>query len=182
MSSLVAISFLLGLVHVASPDHWVPLSLQGWQRSWNSARIMGLGSQLLALHVATGLLAALLLREWALGLGEQGLLAFSLAMVVLFAGLRFLRFSKLREAFLAGPQSKRGILATWALLGPAESLVPVVLRSVQSGHGYLIPVLAYLAGTLLAGNFLFLAGRRLWNQPVRLAQGYAWVSRLSFTR
>jgi len=85
----------------------------------------------------------------------------------------------LREAFLAGPQSKRGILASWSLLGPAETLIPVVLKASQLGHGYLLPVVCYAAGTLLAGDFLVMAGRRMWNQPGAVAQGWLWLHRVT---
>jgi hypothetical protein len=176
---LLAISFLLGGVHVLSPDHWVPLSLQGWQRNWSSWRIRSVAAQFFLLHVLTGLLAALILAEWASALGDETLFGFSLAVVLGFAGLRFLRFSRVREAFLAGPQSKRGILAAWSLLGPAESLIPVVLKSNQLGQGYGLATAAYAAGTLLAGTALVLVGRKIWNRPLLLAQGYAWVSRVN---
>jgi hypothetical protein len=176
---LLAISFLLGAVHVLAPDHWVPLSLQVWQRSWDASRIRSVAAQFFLLHVLTGLLAALILSEWASSLGDDTLFGFSLAVVVGFAGFRFLRFSRLREAFLAGPQSKRGLLAAWSLLGPAESLIPVVLKSNQIGQGFWQPAAAYALGTLLAGTALVSIGRRIWNQPRLLAQAYAWVSRLS---
>jgi hypothetical protein len=136
-------------------------------------------SQLLLLHIALGLLAALVLGEWARGLGQKGLFAFSLGLVLVLALARFVRFSRLREAFLAGPQSKRGLVVAWSLLGPAESLVPVVMKSLQLGEPWLAPVLAYSAGTLIAGSALVFWGRRLWNRPSVLARGYLWVSRLS---
>ena len=176
---ITLIAFLLGLVHVLSPDHWVPLSLQSWQRGWNYHRTQGLVFQLMLLHVAMGLLAALILGEWARGLGPSGLFAFSLGLVLVMSLARFVRFSRLREAFLAGPQSKRGLVAAWGLLGPAESLVPVVMKSVQLGEHWLAPVIAYTAGTLIAGSALVFWGRRLWNQPSILARGYLWVGRLS---
>ncbi|MFN7684908.1 MAG: hypothetical protein ACK5QT_05795 [Oligoflexia bacterium] len=179
---LLMVSFLLGAVHVLSPDHWVPISLQSWQRDWSLKRTNQMTFQFFLLHVLAGLVLALLLQAWAVGLGERGLLFFSITGVVVFSAGRFLRFSKLKEAFLAGPESKRGILASWTLLGPAESLVPVVLKSVQSGQGYLLPVVVYFLGTWISGSLLVHLGRRLWRQPARLAQGYSWVNRLTWTR
>ncbi len=179
ISNTAMIALLLGGVHVLSPDHWVPLSLQSWQRGWNLKRTLGVALQLILLHVTLGLLAALVLGEWARGLGTNGLFAFSLVMLLVMSIARFLRFSKLREAFLAGPNSKRGLVAAWSLLGPAESLVPVVMKSLQSGESWLLPVLAYTAGSIVSGCVLVFWGRRLWNQPAVLARGYLWVSRLS---
>ncbi len=176
---ILLLSFLLGAAHVISPDHWVPLSLQSWQRGWSAMRTRGVATQLYLLHILTGLLAALILSVWASALGDRTLLVFSLGMVALFTAIRFFRFSQLREAFLAGPQSKRGIMACWSLLGPAESLIPLVLKANQLGHGYIVPVLCYAAGTLVAGISLVQFGKRVWNQPGMVTQGWIWLNRIT---
>lgn len=176
---IFGLSFLLGAVHTLSPDHWVPISLQSWQKGWGAARTRGLAAQMYLLHVALGLLCALIIREWSAGLDEQGLMLFSLGLVAVGALIRFLRFPKLREVFLAGPQSKRGVLAAWSLLGPAESVIPLVLKAIQLGHGYLVPVACYALGTLVGGDLLIMWGRRIWNQPGAVTQGWVWLQRVS---
>lgn len=173
------LSFLLGAAHTLSPDHWVPLSLQSWQKGWGAARTRGLAVQLYLLHVLTGLLCALIIREWASGLDDRGLMVFSLGLVAVGAVIRFIRLPRLREVFLAGPQSRRGVLAAWSLLGPAESVIPLVLKALQMGHGYVLPVACYTLGTLVGGDLLIMWGRRAWNQPGAVTHGWEWLQRVT---
>ena len=175
--ALVVIAFMIGALHTTAPDHWVPLSLLSWQRGWSTSKTRWTSIQLLACHVVLGLVFALLLGKLAKGLGDRDQMMYSLILVGAVTLVRMFRFSRLQEAFAAGPQSKRGILAAWSLLGPAESIIPVVLRSNQLGTGYLIPCLAYAAGTLLAGTCLVFWGRSLWNRPWILPKSWALMQR-----
>ncbi len=174
---LVVIAFWIGALHTLAPDHWVPLSLLSWQRGWGSRKTRWSALQLFGSHVLMGLLFALLLAEWTHGLNERELMQGSLMLVGGVTLLRLFRFSRLQEAFASGPLSKRGLLAAWSLLGPAESLIPVVLRSNQLGSGYLAPSIAYATGTLLAGIGLVFWGRSLWNRPWALRRSWIWLRR-----
>lgn len=51
------------------------------------------------------------------------------------------------------------------LLGPSEPLVPVLIKSIEFQHGYLIPFLSYLLGTLCCGTLLIFFGRFFWEVP-----------------
>ncbi|NDD90479.1 hypothetical protein EBZ37_00095 [bacterium] len=175
--TLAVLAFFIGALHTIAPDHWVPLSLLSWQRGWSSSKTRIASAQLLVIHVLLGMGFALLFSRWTEGLSERDLLVNSLLLVGGITLIRVFRFSRLREAFASGPQSKRGILAAWSLLGPAESIIPVVLRSNQVGSGFLLPCLAYAAGTLIAGTWLVFWGRSLWNRPWILPQGWALMQR-----
>ena len=174
---LVLVSFVVGGLHMLAPDHWVPLSLLSWQKGWSTRRTRNTALELLASHLLLGLLLALMLAEWTSGLRGRELLAFSLALVAAVTLLRVFRFSRLQEAFASGPYSKRGLLAAWSLLGPAESLIPIVLRSNELGAGYLLAFAAYSAGTVLAGLWLVFAGRALWNRPWSLPRSWKLLQR-----
>ena len=117
---LVLVAFLIGALHMVAPDHWVPLSLLSWQKGWSSRKTRFTTLQLLVSHLITGLLLALVLGQWAAGMAEGDLLLFSLLLVGAVTVVRVFRFSRLQEAFSSGPYSKRGVLAAWSLLGPAE--------------------------------------------------------------
>jgi hypothetical protein len=174
---LVLVAFLIGATHMLAPDHWVPLSLLSWQKGWSSRKTRSMTLQLLFSHLLLGLVLALIMAEWAVGLGERDLLVFSLVLVGAVTLMRVFRFSRLQEAFSSGPYSKRGVLAAWSLLGPAESLMPIVLRSNEVGAGYLTPFLAYALGTLLTGTWLVFWGRSLWNRPLILPRGWMLMQR-----
>jgi hypothetical protein len=174
---LVLVAFLIGALHMLAPDHWVPLSLLSWQKGWGSRRTRSTTLQLLASHLVVGLLLALVLAQWADGMADDDLLLFSLLLVGAVTIVRVFRFSRLQEAFSSGPYSKRGVLAAWSLLGPAESLIPIVLRSNELGAGFLSPFLAYAVGTLLVGTWLVFWGRSLWNRPLILPRGWMLMQR-----
>jgi len=174
---LVLVAFLIGAMHMLAPDHWVPLSLLSWQKGWSSRKTRSTTLQLLLSHLLLGLVLALIMAEWAVGLSGRDLLVFSLVLVGAVTMLRVFRFSRLQEAFSSGPYSKRGVLAAWSLLGPAESLIPIVLRSNEIGAGYLTPFVAYAVGTLLTGTWLVFWGRSLWNRPLILPRGWMLMQR-----
>jgi hypothetical protein len=174
---LVLVAFLIGAMHMLAPDHWVPLSLLSWQKGWSTRKTRSTTLQLLLSHLLLGLVFALVMAELAVGLGSSDLLIFSLVLVGAVTMVRVFRFSRLQEAFSSGPYSKRGVLAAWSLLGPAESLIPIVLRSNEVGAGYLTPFVAYAAGTLLTGTWLVFWGRSLWNRPLILPRGWLLMQR-----
>jgi hypothetical protein len=161
---------------VFSPDHWVPASLMGWQQGWKSQKTAGVGAGLLGIHAILGGLLFLGVRP-ALELlaevsspsqADQVTLAASLVLVSVFALVRALRFPEFTQVFSMKGNARWKVLRSLSFLGPAEVLVPILLKSGQLGSGYLIPLLAFLAGSWGVGLPLAVWGNRLWNQPWRL--------------
>ena len=174
---MITVALIVGALHVLAPDHWVPLSLFSWQKGWGVRKTRNAGLQLFGSHLLFGFVLALVLAKGSTGMDHHQLMILSLTLVSAVTLIRVFRFSRLKEAFSSGPHSKRGILAAWSLLGPAESLIPIVLRSEELGFGYFGAFLAYSCGTLLAGLSLVFWGRSVWNRPWILPRSWLFLQR-----
>jgi hypothetical protein len=177
LSSLVLLSVLAGAVHVVSPDHWVPASILGWQRRWSVARTSIFVVGLLLLHLIAGFFIYLLLDRWFMSLDSKGMVRSSLAIVFLVMTVRAVRFSSIPKVQSLGLQRWNGLWAVLSLLGPCESILPVLMKSKVLGLGYLVPFCAFGLGTVVAGPLLVISSQWFWNRPFGLTQILSWIDR-----
>ncbi|MCM2277949.1 MAG: hypothetical protein NDJ89_07710 [Oligoflexia bacterium] len=162
---------LAGAFHVIAPDHWVPASLLSWQRGWRSGRAAAFAALAFAAHVALGFLIFLLLGRGIWDLASTNLLSFALVLVAGVAVIRAFRFRRIREVLSSGNNGVWGFFMVFSLLGPCESLIPILIKARSLGAGYVLPLLAFFAGTALSGLLLVFSGRFFWNRPHWLPRG-----------
>jgi hypothetical protein len=167
---LVLLSAFAGAVHVMAPDHWVPASIHAWQRRWSIPRAIAFSVSVLTLHVLFGIGMYFALGDWLRALRPQQLFPFAIAVVLLMMAVRAIRYSRIQDVQRLGPHSHWGILAVVMLLGPCESILPVFIKASSLGVGYLLPLGAFLAGTVVTGSVLVVSGRLAWNRPF-------WITR-----
>jgi hypothetical protein len=172
-----AVAFLAGAVHILAPDHWIPLSILSWQRGWDSRRTLALALPLFLAHVLSGLLLYGLLNSVLSDAAPGQVLAVSLAFLLAVSLLRMRRFEGIRGMTRVGRSGNWAWISAAILLGPAESLVPVLLKTGSGENGILLPVIAYLAGTLSAGTGLVLFGLQAWNRPMLLPRSLSFAER-----
>jgi len=184
-SSLVAlwvVTALLGAFHTLSPDHWVPLSVLSWQRGLTRKQIAFQSLQLVALHLALagGLFVVLSPILSASSLGSATILRIGAALVAAVVVIRMRRLERMVEVFRGGFSGKGALWTTFSLLGPAESLVPLMIKA--KADGVTVLGVAGLYGLLTYGTLtgLALLGHRYWSDPTRLARGVSLVLRPSF--
>jgi hypothetical protein len=173
---LVALSALAGAIHVAAPDHWVPASILSWQRRWSLWATILFSTLTLTIHLLLGVGLYFILRRAISEIDSSQWFSYSLAFVGVMMGLRALRFSSIRDVQRLGPRSRWGLFAVPWLLGPCESMVPILIKSSSLGLGYWLPFGACLAGTLFTGTVLILSGQFAWNRPFWLTRGLDWVN------
>ena len=94
MGSLLALSFIAGAVHVVAPDHWMPLSLVGWQKRWTGIRLGLVAASAYAVHAGLGFLIFIAARPLMAQLRGRDFLWAAIGFVVLCGGLRSLRFQR----------------------------------------------------------------------------------------
>jgi hypothetical protein len=174
---LILLSAMAGAVHVLAPDHWVPASILAWRQRWSPIQVAAVGSLAFGLHVLVGFLIFACFPDFFLDLASVGLMTFTLAIVGLFSILRALRYWRIGQAFHIGTNRFWGIATMLSLLGPCESIVPVLIKARQMGAGYLVAVVAFGAGSVASGISLILLGRFLWDRPILLPQALAWAYR-----
>jgi hypothetical protein len=175
VTSFLALSFAVGFLHAVTPDHWMPYSLRAWQRS-RSAISTALGLvPWIGIHLALGLVLFVAIRPFVdLGGEAETIFSFSVVFVLLAICVRSFRYSRLIEAQRSGPRGAWGAYAMVSLLGPAESLVPILIQARHWGVSLWPPFLAYSAGTSVALGILVLAGRWAWNRPGWMVRSLAW--------
>jgi hypothetical protein len=175
-----AIAALIGAVQMLSPDHWMPSSVIAWQRGWRTSRTIRFVAIAVLLHVASGAVIGLCL-AWVAGravpLSDSEFLLSSVLLVGVASAIRAYRFVRIREVVRAGPPNLWSYVPVLSLLGPSEALVPILSRAPLLGCGFIIPIVAYLAGALGAGLPLVLLARRGWNRPHWLPRGLEWANR-----
>jgi hypothetical protein len=177
MSSLLALSFMAGAVHVIAPDHWMPLSLLGWQKSWREGRLALLAAAGCCAHVLAGFILFLCMPPYIARLGARGFLWAAIAFVVVCGGLRSFRFQRIAETLRCKKDGGRALIAPLLLLGPAESLVPICFKAATAGNGYAGVLLAFMVGTFVSSVFLLSYGRITWNEPLKLVRNVSWTAR-----
>ncbi len=173
---LFVVAFLAGAVHVASPDHWLPAALWSWRRGWTTRRTAGFAALFLSNHLALGLLIFLFFELAARLLfpqvGPDQLFAASLAVALLIWGVRVVRYLAFDRAVETRPNDLWNLGQILLFLGPAETLLPILVRSVGQGWGWFLPFAAFGLGTLIAGTAGIVWGRWSWNRgdslPLRL--------------
>ena len=124
-----AMAGLAGAVHVLSPDHWLPASVLSWQRGWGARLSARFALSVLFVHVLLGaaiFFAALPLLRY---LSPSVQMAIGLGWVALGLLVRMLRFSRIGEVLRGGPRSRWGMLTVLTLLGPCESIFPVLVKA-----------------------------------------------------
>jgi hypothetical protein len=173
--TLAALSAAAGAVHMVAPDHWMPASLVAWQRGWGLRRTAGFQAGLLLAHVLAGGLIYLVLAPGMTLLDPTQVFHVVLGLVFGVMALRLFRFTRVADVFRAGPGSHWGLIGVVALLGPCESIVPILLKSRQLGAGYGLALGAFLIGTLVSGVLLGAASRWLWDQPLWLPRAMSWI-------
>lgn len=174
-------AFFLGAVHIASPDHWFPFSILAWQKKWRLTRTLSAGFGLLLLHVLGGAAAFFILlpilKFSAQMVDAKFPFLMSIAATLGWMTYRFARFSKTAGAFSRAKQGRsyKELLYVLGILGPAETLIPVLVQVKKVGGGYLIPMAAYALGTFIAGLSAMVLGRYVWNRPTVLPRGLLWL-------
>jgi len=158
-----------------APDHWMPLSLSSWQKRWGVGKTMLLSLLAISVHLALGFSIYLAIRPLLLSWDARWLFPASVGMVVVVAALRSARFSRIREVLRLGPNRLWSSVAVLSLLGPCESLIPVMVKGHNLGIGYLSAALAFALGTILSGVIVIAMGRSIWNHPSRLNQIVSWA-------
>ena len=177
LETVLVLSVMAGSVHVMSPDHWVPASILTWQRRWSGLQASLFVIALLSLHLILGFLVYLGLDSWLAEMDSHRVSHYLTALVFIVMVMRAVRFSSIQKVQQLGNKKWWGVLAVFSLLGPCESLIPILMKSKSLGMGYLLPSLAFAGGTILTGGLLVSFGRIFWNRPVRLTQFFMWVDR-----
>lgn len=160
-----------------APDHWMPISLSSWQRRWGVGKTVGCSLLAVLFHLVLGFALYLVIRPVLLNCDERWLFPASVAMVALSAAVRHARFNRIRDVLRLGPNPLWKGVAILSLLGPCESLIPVMVKAHRLGDGYLLAALAFALGSIAAGLAVILAGRSIWNHPSRLNQLISWALR-----
>lgn len=153
-----------------APDHWVPASILAWQRGWSKPRTLLFSSALILPHILLGALIYFALDAIAPELPYFWFLAGSMVWIALVASFRVYRYRRIREILRNGSKGLWGAYRVFTLLGPCETLLPVLLKAREKGGGYLLPGAGFFLGAWLAGLALILFGRRLWDQPIFLSR------------
>ncbi len=170
-TEVVVLSFAAGAVHMIAPDHWIPGSILAWRREWSSKETLSFSLVTFLMHLTFGV-ALYFALEKALGLTEWGasqLTLFAASLILGGSALRALRFQRVRAVLGALPSQGMGqVWALWstlALLGPAESLVPVLAKTQQLGVPSVWVIAAFTAGSVLSGLALVFFGKVAWDRP-----------------
>ncbi|MEK6579646.1 MAG: hypothetical protein AABZ55_10505 [Bdellovibrionota bacterium] len=174
---LALLSGLAGVVHLFAPDHWVPAAVLAWQRNWGLFKVLGFSIRLIFFHVGTAFVLFWLFQGLLLKTSPHNLMAVAVLMIAAGGIIRTLRFSRLSSVLRLGPSpSGWGIYSVIALIGPSESLIPILIKSHQMGVGYLLPVGTFAAGSVLSVFVLIRIGREIWDRPLLLPLGIQWAN------
>src|SRR4051812_25214327 len=173
LTALLALSAMACAVHVLAPDHWFPASTLAWRRGWRMGRTVLFLFAAYSLHLAAGYAIFSLLGDSVLAFIEGRLMLFTIGLISIAAFVRSYRFSQVEGVVRSRSNSRWRLWTVLALLGPCESVVPILIKARQMGMEPAGVGLWFLAGTLVAGIGLVLGSQRVWDQPELLAR---WVS------
>lgn len=176
-SVFLEMAVLAGAVQVLAPDHWVPASILSWQRGWRWKRTATFALAAFLAHVLMGFGIFWLLNDVFEKMRPKEYLFFSIFLLVGSALARSLRMSRIREILRVGPRGAWGIFTVLSLLGPCETLIPVLLQARHLGVGYLLPSVGFFVGTCFSGILLVVAGRMIWNRPLWFTESVRWAER-----
>lgn len=173
LTALLALSAMAGAIHMIAPDHWFPASTLAWRRGWRTGKVVLFLSVAYAFHLVLGYALFWLFREFWVGAVASRLMDFTIGLIALAALVRSYRFSHVEGLIRSSSLSRWRTWTVLALLGPCESIVPILIKGQQMSVPSHEVLAAFLAGTWIAGILLVFASQRIWNQPERLAR---WVS------
>jgi hypothetical protein len=173
LTALLALSAMAGAVHVLAPDHWFPASTLAWRRGWRAGQTILFLVVAYAIHLALGYAIFRALGDSVLAFLEARLMYFTIALICLAAFVRSYRFSHVEGVIRSSSLSRWRLWTVLALLGPCESLIPILIKARQMGLEPVGVSCWFLAGTLVAGIALVLGSQRIWDRPELLAR---WVS------
>ncbi len=172
--SLLLFSFVIGLVHAAQPDHWVPLSVVNWQKGLdfrNRVQRITMGT---LFHLGFAFVIYYFFQKFLEPRLHEGVFGFSIGVIFLFSVVRVFRFRALNQVIRSGKHSSWGILAAFSILGPAESLVPLLLKANILGASAPLAaamVCLYGLGTALTLTYFVSVSQKLWERPWGLING-----------
>ena len=169
--------FLLGAAHMLSPDHWVPISIQAWQKSWNSQFTSLIGVFTISFHVFSGLVLFYIFQKFFLNLSPNGVIFFTILWIGFFTYLRAQRYSKLQTILWGGPTLVSKIFTLFIFIGPAESLIPVLIKAKMLPAALFPTLICFWAGSLASGIPLIVFGQLLTDRPLALPQQIAWAQK-----
>ena len=130
------VSAIAGVIHVMAPDHWLPASVLAWQRGWMLRKTALFSVAILCFHICLGLAIYFAIGVLVSHFGPDRGFAVALAITLGAMFLRMVRFSRIRGIFRStNSNAVWGILGVLSLLGPCESLIPILLKSRQLGVG-----------------------------------------------
>ncbi len=155
----------------------MPAAIVACQRGWGVRKTSLFAGAILGPHVLLGALIYFGFEPFLSRLRAEGLLLFSLALVVFSLVVRWIRFKRVDEVLRAGPLSIWGLFAVFSLLGPCEWIIPILIQAGHLHAGYLTVVVAFLLGTWSGGVALALLGRALWGRPFWLPWGMGLATR-----
>ena len=173
----ILLSALAGAIHMVAPDHWIPASLVGWQRSWKLSTLLGASSLALTLHLLAGFVIYLAMTPLLEGINPDRFFLFAVGWVFTIALVRALRYSRIGDVLRTGSNRLQGDWMVLLLLGPCESIIPIFLKAKHLGVGYATPFLAFFLGTLVMGEALIILARSRWNSPLSLSRSIRWANR-----
>jgi hypothetical protein len=160
-----------GLVHVLAPDHWVPASILSWKRGWRFREVALFSIIAYLAHVGLGFGVFSLLIRYLSRLPSAAFLPFSLILIGSVALIRGIRFRKIPDVLRTESRGFWGLLTVLSLLGPCESIIPIMVKAKLIGVGYLLPFTSFFFGSLLGGILLVQSGKAIWNRPLWLPRG-----------
>jgi hypothetical protein len=169
--------FLLGAAHMLSPDHWMPVSIQAWQKSWSSKFTSSVSALVVSFHVLSGFILFFIFQKLFFLLNSNGLIYFTIAWIAVFTFVRSWRFSQLQMILWGAPKLSSKIFTLFAFIGPAESLIPVLIKSHMLPANILPTFFCFWLGSLASGVPLMIFGQLWTDRPMALPQEMVWAQK-----
>ncbi len=130
---LIGITFVLAILHMIAPDHWIPISILSAKRKYNNAKSSGYG---FFIGIAHGILSAILALAVAfLGLKLVGYGEVKLASIILLIAVCvYIFINAFKEK-----ENKSSIENTSLLVSfiPDPAFLPIVLAATVYGNLFL---------------------------------------------
>lgn len=179
---MLILAFVAGAAQVVSPDHWMPLSMMGWQKRWGGLRVSMTAIVLYFLHLGAGVLLfyalSPLLQIWDGSMMFQA----SVALVLMSLLYRVSRLDRVDNVLHQNLKRRYTFFELWGVetvvgfLGPCETLLPIMIKAHNRGEEYLPVLVAFAGGTIIVGLLLITFTRDLWHNPARLTRGVLWAN------
>lgn len=164
---------MVGILHMAAPDHWATLIILGRVSKWDRASLMGVGAMTAAGHVALSILLGFAVVEVGILFSERisTYITEGTGVLMVVGGLlyaaRELRSDK-TENFERETQDElskgegtlgkrfRYFAVLGAALSPDLSILPIFLLAIPAGIGFAIDTAVVFAFASIASLLLFL--------------------------